>query len=665
MNSRRARVPLYVKFLVPILLTVLVSSLTVMTVLIRREGARLRTALRDKGETLARYLSYNAEFGVLAQDRETLQSLAEMALKVKEITRAEIRGRDQTLLATAVKEGVVPDVAEISIAVPVVTQRVARRKEEIGLSGDEAGPAKAGGGGGSGGGEEFFLDEGEGAAPAETPASEEIGLVAVRLSTREVDAAVIRARNMVIGMTAVSVVILSGVLVILVRFITNPVKRLVQATNRIAGGDLTETVETGQGDELGVLAASFNVMVGNLKRSMESLHRTSDFSQAMVPPRDMDTLLRVITDRFERAGAPGGVGIFLAAGEEGMRFASGSEHFSGLEISRDAALPARVREGEEILVVNRSEAWTTALADRGIGFLVPLRSSESLVGLVAVGGTTPPEENLVELLLTFASIGAMAIESMRLSTMRTENEILRRELAFAHEIQMRLLPSGVPDMEGFEIHPLCMPARELGGDYYDFIPLDGGKRLGVTVADVAGKGVPAALFMASSRSFLRAEAEKHPSPGLVLTSINRLLHADMKDRTFVSMFYGVFDLAEMKLEYANAGHLFPFLVRRGEGQGAYLKTSGLPLGITGSVAYATETIDLRQGDLIVCYTDGLIEAMNASRELFGFERFEQAMGGMGESGPQAVVNNLMGEVRTFTDGVSLADDLTIIALRVS
>jgi serine phosphatase RsbU (regulator of sigma subunit)/HAMP domain-containing protein len=659
MSRTRTAIPLYLTFLVPILLTVLITSTTVMTILIRREEARLQMGLRDKGETLARHLAASAEFGVRVHDRESLQDLTEMLLTVREITLAEVRNKEGAILARSVKEGVAGADSPMVVSAPVTTRRVERRKEEIGIGGEEATARPPG----RGPGEESFLDV---EAAADTTSAEEIGAVVLSLATVEVEAAVARARATVVGMTAVSVLILSGVLAVLVRFITSPVKRLVAATNHIAAGDLTRTVEPPRGDELGELAASFNQMVAALRRSMDELHRTSEFSQAMIPPAGPDELLAVILDRFRAFPGLHRVGIFLTApGGDALDFAAGDEVFRGLSIPAGEARSGSLPEGESILLLDPGEDWRGSLAARGGEVAVPLRSKETLVGMVAAGPRGGLDAGEGELFRTLAAIAGMAIENMRLDAVRTENEILRRELAFAHEIQMRLLPGGVPELSGLSIHPFCLPARELGGDFYDFLPLDGGRRLGVTVADVAGKGVPAALFMASSRSYLRAEAVKHPTPGQVLTNINRLLHDDMKNKSFVSMFYGVYDPGQRVLEYANAGHLFPLLVRHGTGGSCYLKAPGLPLGISAQVAYGTETVRLEPGDLIVYYTDGLVEAMNPERELFGFERLEQVTGTLGDREPREVVDTLLDEVTSFTRGVPFRDDLTLIAVRIA
>jgi serine phosphatase RsbU (regulator of sigma subunit) len=210
-----------------------------------------------------------------------------------------------------------------------------------------------------------------------------------------------------------------------------------------------------------------------------------------------------------------------------------------------------------------------------------------------------------------------------------ERERVEQELRVARTIQQAALPKGVPTLEGWHISPFYRPAREVGGDFYDFLELDDG-RLSTVVGDATGKGVPAALVMASARSMLRAVAQaSNYSPGAVLARVNDSLVSDIPANMFVTCFYAILDPKNGRLVYANAGHDLPYW-RRNVGGAEELRARGMPLGLMPGMGYEEDEIVLKGGQSVLFYSDGLVEAHDPEGEMFGFPRLRALIAKHGE-----------------------------------
>ena len=206
-----------------------------------------------------------------------------------------------------------------------------------------------------------------------------------------------------------------------------------------------------------------------------------------------------------------------------------------------------------------------------------------------------------------------------------EKERIAQELKIARDIQQSFLPDSVPEMPGFELAAFSLPALEVGGDFYDFIPLPNGC-WGLVIADVSGKGVPAALFMALSRTLVRASTSKNPSPSDAIMEANHLIVQDTRITSmFVTLFYAIIDPTARTLTYVNAGHNPPMLFRTGRTEVTLLRADGIALGVMDDIALDSVEIGLKSGDVAVLYTDGLTEAINTEEEEFGTERLNETI----------------------------------------
>jgi serine phosphatase RsbU (regulator of sigma subunit)/predicted ester cyclase len=244
---------------------------------------------------------------------------------------------------------------------------------------------------------------------------------------------------------------------------------------------------------------------------------------------------------------------------------------------------------------------------------------------------------------------------------RIERERIEQELKVARSIQQASLPEKVPDLEGWQISPYYQPAREVGGDFYDFHLLSEG-RLGLVVGDATGKGVPAALVMSSTRSMLRALARASNSPGEVLEQVNDLLVSDVPPNMFVTCFYAILDPKSATLSYANAGHDLPYL-RHGD-EAEELRARGMPLGLMSGMSYEEGEASLRQEDDVLFYSDGLVEAHDPKGEMFGFPRLRALVAQHAEE--RSLGNLLLEELYSFVgEGWEQEDDITLLTLRRS
>ena len=228
-----------------------------------------------------------------------------------------------------------------------------------------------------------------------------------------------------------------------------------------------------------------------------------------------------------------------------------------------------------------------------------------------------------------------------------ERERIEHELQVARQIQKELLPESIPKLEGWRIAAYYQPAREVGGDFYDFLEFADG-RLGLVVGDATGHGMPAALVMATTRGMLRAVVQSLESPGEVLAKVNEALAADIPPSTFVTCFYCILEPQSGLLRYANAGHDLPYL-RRGGGQAEELRARGMPLGLMPGMSYEEKQTILEAGEAALFYSDGLVEAHNPEGEMFGFPRL-QALVAKHDEG-EGLVDFSMEELYFFTGGV--------------
>lgn len=247
---------------------------------------------------------------------------------------------------------------------------------------------------------------------------------------------------------------------------------------------------------------------------------------------------------------------------------------------------------------------------------------------------------------------------------RRELERREYEMETARGIQRSFLPESPPQIEGLELAALSLPAWEVGGDFYDFIPLSQGK-WGIVVADVSGKGVPAALFMALSRTLVRANAVATPTASEAIQRANNLISQDARSGMFVTLFYAMLDSKRKRLNYVNAGHNPPLLLKASAGGIILLRAKGIALGVMDKAELEERELELASNDIIILYTDGVTDAINEKEERFGQERLIEVIAQGTNLSAQDLIDKIKEEVTVFARGQPQFDDFTLVILKAT
>lgn len=317
--------------------------------------------------------------------------------------------------------------------------------------------------------------------------------------------------------------------------------------------------------------------------------------------------------------------------------------------------------------------WTSDWLDRE-GFraaaMVPLVAAGRSIGTLVIDSRQPRvfTEGEVRFLRLMANQVALALEKARLHNEELERERMEEELTVARQIQLSMLPAALPQVSGWQYATHFESAHQVGGDFYDLFPLPGDPgRWGVVIADVSDKGVPAAIFMALSRTTIRNIALRGRAPAEVLSWANRYIQEDSQSDMFLSAFYAELNVNNGQLTYANAGHNPPLLWRAGESVFHHLPASSPLLGVLSDLDVSVITLDIHPGDILILYTDGISEAHNADFEEFGLERLKDTIRNVLESSPSSSAEDIRtaiaNAVSVFTESVVQFDDMTLLIIK--
>jgi serine phosphatase RsbU (regulator of sigma subunit)/anti-sigma regulatory factor (Ser/Thr protein kinase) len=337
-----------------------------------------------------------------------------------------------------------------------------------------------------------------------------------------------------------------------------------------------------------------------------------------------------------------------------------------VEIAPNDALVAYLQSAGGAVEVDRLELESPAVAalrEAGVALVVPLVSGGELVGTLNLGPRLSDQQYSTDDKRLLDSLAAQAAPALQVAELvqrqaaeAASRERIEQELRVAQLIQQNFLPRELPEPAGWRLDAYYKPAREVGGDFYDFFDLPGGK-LGVVVGDVTDKGVPAAMVMAAARSVLRATAAQVVSPGETLRRVNELLTPDIPEKMFVTCLYGVLDTASGRFTFANAGHNLPFA--RTSGGAIELRATGMPLGLMTGMDYEETEATVAPGDALLLYSDGVTEAHSTAREMYGTPRLAELV-----TGGDDLIRGLLASLQRFTGaGWEQEDDITLVTLR--
>jgi phosphoserine phosphatase RsbU/P len=295
---------------------------------------------------------------------------------------------------------------------------------------------------------------------------------------------------------------------------------------------------------------------------------------------------------------------------------------------------------------------------------VPLFFKGKMTGLIACfnkkndQGFTKDDQRLLSIL---SGQSAQVIENARLHEQEQMLIRMQEEHRLAADIQARLLPKSAPVLEGYDIAGVTYPAKIVGGDYFDFIPIDA-SRLAFCVGDISGKGIPAALLMSNLQATIRAETKQTVNPCECLNRSNQLLYRNTEADKFATLFYGILDFEKHRVVYSNAGHNRPFLVRK-SGEMKELSKAGIAMSMIEQFEYPEDTINIDRGDMLVIYSDGITEAVNESNEEYGEERFSELACSFRGKSANNIVDEIVKEVSLFSGTQPQFDDITLMIIK--
>lgn len=401
-------------------------------------------------------------------------------------------------------------------------------------------------------------------------------------------------------------------------------------------------------------------------------HLSRTFSSSL----DLDEVLNLVMDEVIAAtrAERGFVTLRGDDGELDFRVARGIDHQTiedpEFQISR-SVVEAVAQNGEALLTSNaqQDERFSAKKSVMMLGLrsilCVPLKIKDAVTGVIYVDNRLQTGifiQDDLELLSTIAANAAIAIENARLYQVAVEKGRMERELQMAFRVQSSLIPEATPQLPGWEFVAHWQPAREVAGDYYDFIPHQNGD-IGLVIADVTDKGMPAALFMAFTRSIVRASLDQAASPAEGIRKANRLICADSTSDMPVTLFYGLLDPVDGLLTYVNAGHNPPIHYRAASDAFTRLTRTGMLLGFDDQVTFRQENRVLNPGDFIVFYTDGVTDAIDEAQRQFGVERFESLVWQYRNTSAAEILNAIEATIADFTGETAPYDDITLLVVK--
>jgi len=453
------------------------------------------------------------------------------------------------------------------------------------------------------------------------------------------------------------------------------------------------------------MAAAFTVIYRKMRRKIASVDRAREkiqqeeirvfdflhgLGEALSAEMRAEDLHRLIVEGAMRIVDGQGGAIYLPHGQgEGLRRAFGTaEHSVIFEVPDSAATPEAQKtflrwhsvnsgtgligetwQSGEPLNVRAGDARLQTPAAPASVMLAPLVFGGQKLGLLFVtrgAGSEPFLGTTFQIFKTIAEQSAYALYTAAIFSEAAEKRRMDEDLAVAHEIQRILLPSSAPDIAGYQISGINIPARQVSGDYYDYIQVDP-DHCGVAIADVSGKGIPASLIMAMCRSVLRSQATAQLSAAAVLRAVNEQLFPDIKEDMFISMAYAILDARQESITLCRAGHDAPLLYRARERTISKINPPGMALGIDSGSVFNRVTGDfsvtLEPDDCLILYTDGVTEALDIEGDEFGMERVIQSILASASDGAAAIIARLTDDLRAFIGPHPQNDDITLIAIR--
>ena len=413
----------------------------------------------------------------------------------------------------------------------------------------------------------------------------------------------------------------------------------------------------------------------------DKLRMLLDITKKISRSLDLQEVLNLVMDTLDSLIPYDAAGIFVvkcvdksavAEGEEPCVFQA--EAVRGYDIDELTNLHLKLGEGligqvaltaEPITSpdVRKNPNYINARSETRSEMVAPIISNTEVIGVFDLESDelNAYSEDDLQVLALLASQVAIIIEKVMLHEQLIEKKRLEGQLEVARQVQLELLPARDPQLEGYDISAYNFPTEEVSGDYYDWVQIYD-DQIGLVIADVSGKGVPAALLMAFLRASLRAATHIGYSPHISMAKVNYLLWESIERNQFVTAFYGILDVTNKTLTYTNAGHNPPILLKQ-DGEFTFIDRGSIPLGMFRDTRYHEYYLTTEPGDVLMLYTDGVTEANNLQGEEFGRERLAQAVKANRKLGARELITAVHSEVLAWTDGRGATDDVTFFVIK--
>lgn len=458
--------------------------------------------------------------------------------------------------------------------------------------------------------------------------------------------------------------------------IVTPLSKLTKAMLKISEGDLQQEVHISSRDEIGEMAETFNYMTTGLREK----GMIENFARELGFVIELNKIAQLITERITTALDANRGYLFLRNRKDPSKFQleySYPQPFHNeVTFRRNEALCHHflsTRNPQPIRDLINQPALIDQLRDftdlDENALIVPIIIKDEVNGILLLGGknnNVPYREYEKTFLTTLIGQGTFAIESALLYQELTQQERLKQELEIARRVQRGLLPQQIPSVNGLDIDGICIPATEIGGDYYDFFQINE-HTLGIAIADVTGKGTSAAFYMAVIKGIMLSLTSIYLSPRQLLRELNRQIFGKVDRKVFITMIYAVVDVKKKSLKFARAGHNALIMRRAEKSKAECLTPNGIGLGLEKGDRFdstiSEQQIKLQSGDTFLFYTDGVSEAMNHQREEFGEDRLLEIVENINHQSCAQIREKIIEEVNRFVRETPQHDDITIVTLR--
>ncbi|MCZ7592700.1 MAG: SpoIIE family protein phosphatase [Kiritimatiellae bacterium] len=465
----------------------------------------------------------------------------------------------------------------------------------------------------------------------------------------------------VMGLICLGAMLLSY---IFARRVLRPIEALTRAARKVHDGDLDQRVPVSTGDEIGLLSETFNRMISSLVRRIALMHRMQEWTLRISKQFESEELFQSLAEMFDRMTQASFCRLYVASPPGGpltlvreCGTSSDSER-TGMAQRAHETGNAQYRTASGEILEEASEAMEIA---------VPMAIGSKRLGAIHLGvrdDGSPYTEETITTVETLAHHAAMAVENAQLYEAEAERDRVRQEMEWARDIQQSLLPRIMPEVPGYQIYGISVPALEVGGDYFDIVPA--GDSWMCIIGDVSGKGVPAAMIMSVVRSLIHTYSEVASEPKDIFRRVNRKLTPDLEPEMFVTLAAFTFDPTTHRASIVRAGHEPLFLARAG-GAVERLQPPGSALGLTDVPLFEdllkSTSVEFAPGDVMVLFTDGVTESLDRNHEELGYDRLAELVQQYISRPPIEMVPALVKAAQNFSEGAPAADDITLLVIR--